>query len=158
MVTSCPRHFCAEPSSRVLATFFSQLKKTKRRLVASSLFLEREKGLLPIRHRYAADCQPYGLDARGTRIKLKKCLLHGHFVPTALLCRTLFEGSTLLFLSIMKREKGLLTISLRCAADCQPYGLDACGLASSSKSAYFMVTSCPRHFCDVFDVRLVGSA
>ena len=58
-------------------------KQKKETVKASSLFLEREKGLLPIRHRYAADWQPCGLDARG--------------------------------------------------------------LASSSKSAYIMVTSCPRH-------------
>jgi hypothetical protein len=68
------------------------------------LTMKREKGLLPIRHRYAADCQPYGLDARGTRIKLKKCLYHGHFVPTALLCRTLFEGSRHLFLPTQKKK------------------------------------------------------
>ena len=61
--------------------------------------------MLPIRHRYAADCQPYGLDARGTRIKLKKCLFHGHYVPTALLCRTLFEGSRHLFLPTLKNKK-----------------------------------------------------
>ena len=46
----------------------------------------------------------------------------------------------------LEREKGLLPIRHRFAADCQPYGLDARGLASSSKSAYYMVTSCPRHF------------
>lgn len=39
-------------------------KKEKDTVKASSLFLEREKGLLPISLRFAADCQPYGLDAR----------------------------------------------------------------------------------------------
>ena len=37
----------------------------------------------------------------------------------------------------------MLTISHRFAADCQPYGLDARRLASSSKSAYFMGTIVP---------------
>ena len=32
----------------------------------------------------------------------------------------------------------MLPIRLRCAADCQPFGLDARTLASSSKSAYCM--------------------
>ena len=49
-----------------------------------------EKGLLTIRHRFAADCQPLRAQRSYTRVKLKNCLFHGqlcahgNFVPNPL--------------------------------------------------------------------------